>query len=137
MTSSYSWKFTASNSLIRFVVIGYFLALIACLMNALPLVIKLVLVMFVFLHGLHTLKKLAAENWQLNYQDEKGWHTIEFGITKLINILPSTVISKWFIFLHYQTIEKKIYRIITKDALLRDINDYRQLIVMLKTDGLQ
>jgi hypothetical protein len=47
--------------------------------------------------------------------------------------LPSTVITRQIIFLHYQLNGIKFYRMITKDALVSDLNNYRQLIVALKT----
>jgi hypothetical protein len=91
------------------------------------------LAILVLLHGVFILKRLARENWRLDYDDESGWQILEASATSSIEILPSTVISKLFVFLHYQTAGKKFYRIIFYDALLPNINDYRQLIVTLKT----
>lgn len=102
-------------------------------LNALGLVIKLSLAIIVFLHGVLTLKRLARENWRLDYDDKNGWQLIESSLLRSIEILPSTVISRGFIFLHYQKDGKKFYRLILKDALIPNINDYRQLLVTLKT----
>lgn len=132
-TSAYSWQFTASKWLIRLLAVGYVLALSACFLNALSLGIKLSLAIFILLHGGFTLKRLARENWRLDYDDENGWQILEASTTQPLEILPSTVISKLFIFLHYQAAGKKFYRVIFHDALLPNINDYRQLIVTLKT----
>ncbi|MDD5754996.1 MAG: hypothetical protein PHN45_09625 [Methylococcales bacterium] len=132
-SAAYSWQFTASKWLIRLLSVVYVLTLIACFMNAFALVIKLSLAIFVLLHGAVTLKRLACENWQLDYDDDNGWQILELSATQSIEILPSTVISKLFIFLHYQVSGKKFYRVIFKDALHPSINDYRQLIVTLKT----
>lgn len=132
-TSVYSWQFTASKWLISLLSVSYFLAVIACFLNALPLVVKLSLAILVLLHGGFTLNRLARENWRLDYDEENGWQILEASATSSIEILPSTVISKLFIFLHYQIAGKKFYRVIFHDALLPHINDYRQLIVTLKT----
>lgn len=133
MDSSYSWQICPSKWLIRLLIVGYVLALIACFLNALGLVIKLSLAIIVFLHGVLTLKRLARENWRLDYDDKNGWQLIESSLLRSIEILPSTVISRGFIFLHYQKDGKKFYRLILKDALIPNINDYRQLLVTLKT----
>ena len=132
-TSSYSWQFTASKWLICLLVVVYVLALIAAFLNALQLIIQLSLSAFILLHGWFTLKRLVHENWRLYYDDENAWQIIESNSIHSIEILPSTVISKMFIFLHYQMNDQKFYRIIFNDALLPSINDYRQLIVTLKT----
>ncbi len=132
-TSSYSWQFTASKWLICLLVVVYVLALIAAFLNALQLIIQLSLSVFILLHGWFTLKRLVHENWRLYYDDENAWQIIESNSIHSIEILPSTVISKMFIFLHYQMNDQKFYRIIFNDALLPSINDYRQLIVTLKT----
>ena len=132
-TSSYSWQFTASKWLICLLVVVYVLALIAAFLNALQLIIQLSLSTFILLHGWFTLKRFVHENWRLYYDDENAWQIIESNSIHSIEILPSTVISKMFIFLHYQMNDQKFYRIIFNDALLPSINDYRQLIVTLKT----
>lgn len=129
----YSWQFTHSKWLIRFLLAIYVLAVIACFLNALPLIIKVSLATLVLLHGLFTFKRLARENWQLDYDEKNGWQILEASATHSIEILPATVISKLFIFLYYQRGDERGYRIIAKDALLPNINDYRQLIVTLKT----
>ncbi|MEI7839702.1 MAG: protein YgfX [Methylococcaceae bacterium] len=127
------WKITESVWQRRILSIIYSLAFIACFMNALPWVICVSLASVVFWHGWQTLKRLARENWLVNYHDEDGWRLTELGATHSIEILPSTVISRRLIFLHYQHDGKKRYRIIAKDALLPNFNDYRQLLVTLKT----
>ncbi len=132
-SAAYSWQFTTSKWLIRLLGMGYMLALIACFLNALPLVFKLSFAIFILLQGGFTLKRLACENWRLDYDDENSWQILEASATQPIEILPSTVISKLFIFLHYQMNGEKFYRVIFHDALLPNINDYRQLIVTLKT----
>jgi hypothetical protein len=130
---NYSWQISKSKWLMWLLLVVYFLSLLACLMNALSWWIKIILVMGIFLNAWQTFKNRTHESWQLDFDDENGWQILEDSTTRTIKILPSTVISKIFIFLHYQTEKKKFYRLIFKDALLPNINDYRQLIVTLKT----
>jgi hypothetical protein len=132
---SYSWQIGKSNWLIRLLMVGYVLTIVACFLNALPLVLKISLAVLVLCHAWRTVKKLTSENWQLDFDDENSWQILEASTTKNLQILPSTVISRYFIFLHYQIENQKFYRLIFKDALLPNINDYRQLLVTLKTSG--
>ena len=132
MKACYSWQIQPSKGL-RCVLIGlYVLTLIACFLNALPLIVKIGLACFCLLQGFSTLKKLARENWQLDYDEENGWQKIEAARLQKIRILSSTVISRYCIFLHYQCENQKHYRVIFKDAIVKNINDFRQLIVTLK-----
>lgn len=133
MNLNYSWQIQSSKWLLRILIFIYFLTLLACFLNALPLVAKVSLASFCLLHGFLTFKKLAQENYQLDYDDENGWQKIETSRLQKIQILPSTVISRYFIFLHYVCENKKHYRVIPKDALVANINDFRQLVVTLKT----
>ncbi len=129
----YTWQITSSHRLTVFLSTVYFLGLIACFINALPWEIQLVFACLVLQHAWLTLKRLKNENWQLNYDEKSGWQIIENGATQPIEILASTVVNRTMIFLHYECENKKRYRLIAKDALLPNFNDYRQLIVTLKT----
>lgn len=129
---NYSWQIGKSKWLMRILSVVYFLSSIACFINALPWIIKIILVCLIFLHAWKTFNRIKNESWQLDFDDETGWQILEASTTKSIQILPSTVISRIFIFLHYQTEHKKFHRLIFKDALLPNINDYRQLLVKLK-----
>lgn len=133
MTQNYSWQIRQSKLLWRLLALGYVFAVGACIFNSLSLIIRLSLVILVMLHGFFTLKRLSCENWQLDYDEQNGWQLLEFSYLTEIEILPSTVLSRYFVFLHYSSKRKKCYRLIFKDALLVNINDFRQLIVMLKT----
>lgn len=133
MKTNYSWQIQRSKWLQRVLIAIYVLTLIACFLNALPLFVKISLAIFCLLHAFLTLKKFAHENWQLDYDEENGWQKIEAARLQKIQILPSTVISRYFIVLHYLYENKKHHRVIFKDALVKNINDFRQLIVTLKT----
>ena len=129
----YEWQIGVSRWLLRLLAIGYFLALSACFMNSLALLVKLELAILVLLQAWPMWRQFQASCWQLNYDDANSWKISESSTMYFIEILPSTVISRGFIFLHYRTDNKKFYRLIFKDALLSNASDYRQLIVMLKT----
>lgn len=131
--TSYSWQIQPSKWLRYLLICVYVLTLIACFLNALPLAIKITLATLCLINGFLTFKKSANENWQLDYDEENGWQKIETARLQKIQILPSTVISRYFIFLHYQCENQKHYRVIFKDAIVKSINDFRQLIVTLKT----
>lgn len=130
---SYSWQIAKSKQLCWLLSVMYFLSLIASIINVLSLIIKIIFGIFILLHAWKTLNNLIKESWQLDFDDENGWQILETSTTKSIQILPSTVISKRFVFLHFQIENKTFYRLIFKDTLLPNINDYRQLIVTLKT----
>ena len=133
MKQNYSWQIHQSKLLRRLLALSYVLTISACVFNSLSLAIKLSLVILIVLHGFFTLRKLSCEDWQLDYDEQNGWQLFEFNYLNNIEILPSTVLSRYFVFLHYSSGRKKCYRLIFKDALLININDFRQLIVMLKT----
>ena len=105
----------------------------ACFINALPWGIQFILASLVLRYGGSSLTQLKDESWQLNYDEKDGWQMIENGAKHTIAILSSTVVNRTMIFLHYERNNKKHYRLIAKDALLPNFNDYRQLIVTLKT----
>lgn len=129
----YTWKITFSTSCQRIFLAIYVLSLGACFKNALPWAIQ-----FCFAAGISWqmwlwIPHTKQENWQLVYDEESGWKIMEDGATHSIEILPSSVINRFIIFLHYQYDGKRIYRLIAKDAIVSNLNDYRQLIVTLKT----
>ena len=100
-------------------------------MNALSFITQSILALFVIFHGWRYFKSKVT--WQLFYNDENNWQMTTIDTQHSIEILPSTVITRQIIFLHYQLNGIKFYRMITKDALVSDLNNYRQLIVALKT----
>ena len=128
---SYHWYIIPSRHLTILVKGVYCLALLACFMNALTFFTQSLIALFVIFHGLRYFK--AADAWQLFYNDEDGWQMAVLDTQNTIEILPSTVVTRQIIFLHYQLNGKKCYRIITNKALVSDLNNYRQLIVALKT----
>ena len=130
---NYSWRICKSTLWVRFLYIIYLLSVSAIFLNALPLVIKIGIAIVVIFHAYKTIKKFQNENWQLDFDDENGWQILESSTIKSLEILPSTVLTRWCIFLHYKIENKTFYRLISKDSILPDINDFRQLFVTLKT----
>lgn len=128
---AYHWYIIPSRHLTILVRGVYSLALLACFMNTLTFFTQSLLALFVIFHGLRYFN--ATDAWQLFYNDEDGWQIAVLNIQNTIAILPSTVVTRQIIFLHYQLNGKKNYQIITKDAIMSDVNNYRQLIVALKT----
>ena len=129
---NYEWQIGVSYWLMRLLAVGSFLALIACFMNALALLIKLGLASLVLLQALQTWQQFSVCHWYLNYEDENSWKIIESNRIYPIEILSSTVISQCVIFLHYRNESKKHYRLIFKDALFPNASNFRQLIMALK-----
>ena len=132
ISTAYEWQIGVSHWLIRFFAVGHFLAIIACFMNALALLVKLGLAVCVILQAWQTWKHHHVCRWQLNYDDKNSWRITESNASYSIDILPSTVISRWFILRYCRSENQKFYRLIFKDALFLTTNDYRQLLVMLK-----
>ena len=128
---SYHWYIIPSRHFTILMRCVYGLALLACFMNALTFFTQSILALFIIFHGWRYFKSQAA--WQLFYNDEDNWQMRTVDTQNTIEILPSTVITRQIIFLHYQLNGIKFYRMIIKDALVSDLNNYRQLIVALKT----
>ena len=128
---TYHWYIIPSRHFSILIRCLYSLALLACFMNALTFFTQSILAVLVMLHGWHYFKSQTA--WQLFYNDDANWQVSTADTQNTIEILPSTVITRQIIFLHYQLNGITFYRIIPKDALISDLNTYRQLIVALKT----
>lgn len=111
------------------------LALAACVMNSLPIIIKCTLLIAVCASFYCQLKRLKSQQYTIKYTETLGWEVSEAGKFETVEILPSTVISIFAIFLHVKKDNKpKQMLLIFSDALAED--DYRCLIVKLKTSGI-
>jgi hypothetical protein len=113
-------------------VVVHILAVIACLINALPLVVKTGLALAVAGYYLFISKRLAHECWTIRHSDFFGWQILVNGQFEAIKILDSTVLTPFAIFLHFRyNSAKKGYLALFNDALTND--DFRQCVVRLKT----
>ncbi|CAA9890836.1 conserved hypothetical protein [Candidatus Methylobacter favarea] len=111
---------------------AHVLALGACIMNDLPLTVRFGLLAGIVLHLGFVLNCLKTERYKIRHTEAFGW---EISVGKDFNpviILNSTVITIFAIWLHIkrQNADKQAI-LVLNDALSED--DYRRLIVMLKT----
>lgn len=119
-----------SNLLINIMIFIYASALLASVMNSLPIVAKVALISAIALYGYFEFKRLLTQQYCLEHS-ETGWRLATGNAFTEIEILPSTALSVVAIFLHFRTEnQSKQSLLIFKDALSED--DYRQLIVRLK-----
>jgi hypothetical protein len=117
----------ASKRLSKIVMLIHGLALIASMLNSLPLFIRLLVFSAVAVHGYFAFKRSQIHSRLSIEHLETGWRVLEMEA----EILPTTVISTLAIFLHFKTDNNtKQSLVIFNDALSRD--DYRNLLVRLK-----
>jgi toxin CptA len=119
-----------SKRLILLMAVVHGLALIASLINNLPIFFKCVLLIMIVSHFYYQRKQLTSKQCRIEH-NETGWLLAENNGFEDIQILPSTVISIVAIFLHFKINNHKQTLLIVSDALSED--DYRCLIVRLKT----
>jgi toxin CptA len=116
-----------SKKLQRLIILIYAIALAASFANALPLVVKAVVVLGIVLHFKLTFPKFNLEQRKLRYSEKRGWELSDGGDFTQVEILKSTVLTTFIIFLH---LRDKPAIVIANDALRE--SDYRQLLVKLK-----
>jgi toxin CptA len=119
-----------SRRLKQLLVIMHALALGSSLAAALTIAVKLALWAGLLVHLGFMLRHIKSQQHILKHTEEFGWELSDGADFESIQILDSTVISTFAIFLHFKTSKKQSLLIIS-DALTDD--DYRQLIVRLKT----
>lgn len=106
---------------------GHGLALIACLISALPWPGKLLLSLALPVHLFFAARNVDRQHVTIRYQEGSGWNIDDEQVT----ILPSTVLTPFAIWLHFkpQSARKKAL-LIVKDAMSE--SEFRRLIVKLK-----
>ncbi|MDO9048910.1 MAG: hypothetical protein Q7U66_14415 [Methylobacter sp.] len=126
-----------SKQLKQLLVVMHVLAMGSSLANALPITVKLVLLTGIFLHLWFDIKRLKNQQCKIKQSEALGWALLSEGSAgndfEPIQILNSTVITVFAIFLHFNKNAHKQAVLIAYDALSED--DYRRLIVRLKTTG--
>ncbi len=123
-----------SQRLKRLLAVLHVLALASSFANILPLAIKLSLSTFICIHLYYIVNRLQNDRYKIKHTEAMGWEIANNHDFQAIEILPSTVISLFAIFLHFNNNGKKQSLLIASDALAEE--DYRCLIVRLKTTGL-
>lgn len=124
-----------SKRLIKVMGFIHVLALVACVLNNLPLFIKCVLFMAICSHFYCQRQQLKSPRYTIKHTESLGWELADGGEFETVQILPSTVSSIFAVFLHLKKDNKSQKTVlIVSDALTED--DYRRLIVTLKTNGI-
>jgi hypothetical protein len=127
-----------SHRLRAILILIHALAFTASMTNDLGLIFKLGLITIICLQGWLAVKRLKNEQYTLKYTESLGWQLLKDHDLVSIEILDSTVLTPFVIFLHYRerlqlgfrTTRAKQTRLILSDALANQ--DYRHLIVKLK-----
>jgi toxin CptA len=127
-----------SHHLKALIIITHALALGASIANDLDLAFKLGLITVISLQGWLTIKRLKNEAYTIKYTEALGWQLSKDQDLVSIEILNSTIVTTFAIFLHYKerspsnfkTPRAKRTRLILNDALSDE--DYRCLLVKLK-----
>jgi xanthine/uracil/vitamin C permease (AzgA family) len=120
-----------SRRLKQVLVTMHLLALASSIANALPVIVKLALAIGVGLHLYFVLTRLKSDQYAIKHSETSDWEIASDNDFKPIQILNSTVITLFAIFLHFNKNAHKQSVLIVNDALNED--DYRRLIVRLKT----
>jgi len=120
-----------SRRLKQVLAVMHLLALASSIANALPIIVKLALVIGIGLHFYLALTRLKSEQYAIRHSEASGWEIASGNDFKPIQIRNSTVLTLFAIFLHFDKNAHKQSVLIVNDALNED--DYRRLIVRLKT----
>lgn len=132
-----------SKRLKRLVIIVHALALLASMANALVFSVKISLWVLIGLHYRFTGRRLTAKKVTVKYSESLGWELSEGVGFASIEILKSTVITTFALFLHYKYSSQSLLGmsghkktlLVSNDALTD--KDYRHLIVKLKTTAIK
>ncbi len=122
-----------SKRLKHLLIVMHVLALASSIANALPVTVKLALLVGICIHFCFTLKRLKNKHYKIKQSEASGWEISDGNDFKPVQIMNSTVITLFAIFLHVNSNAGKQSVLIVNDALTGD--DYRHLIVRLKTTG--
>ena len=132
-----------SKRLKKWVIIVHIIALGASVANALVFAIKISLFACIGMHCWLTVRRLNTEHYAIKHTEALGWEVSEGGDFAPVEILKSTVITPFVLFLHFtysyqdQTGKPgdKKSLLVLRDALNEE--DYRCLIVKLKTTSIK
>ena len=128
-----------SKRLRSLVILIYSLAVCASLATALALAIKICLYSFICISGWLTLRRLHSDQYTIKHTEALGWEIAKNCDFVQVDILKSTVITTFALFLHFKfaphsqpwNSKYKNSLLILSDTLGEQ--DYRWLIVRLKT----
>jgi len=128
-----------SKRIKKMVIIIHILALGASIANTLVFAIKISLFVLIGIHCWLAVRRLNTEHYTIKHTDAFGWEVLDGQDFASIEILKSTVITTFALFLHFKHKSQaqswksghKKTLLVLNDALTAE--DYRYLIVKLKT----
>jgi toxin CptA len=120
-----------SKQLKQLLVVMHVLALGSIVANALPVAVKLALLTGICLHFWLVFERFKSERHIIKQSEAACWEISDENDFESVQILNSTVITVFAIFLHFNSNAGKQSVLIVNDALSEI--DYRRLIVRLKT----
>lgn len=113
----------------------FVLALIACLANSLPLLVKVSLAVLTVGHFVNLQQRLTKRQYTFRYTDTKSWEFSKAKEFVSIEILPSSVVTSCAVFLHFETVGQASTHqsavLLAADSLTDEA--YRAFIVQLLT----
>jgi hypothetical protein len=132
-----------SKRLKKLVIFVHMIALGAIMSNALVFAIKISLCAFICMHCWLTVRRINAEHFTIRYTEALGWEVSEGCDFTSVEIIKSTVITTFALFLHFNHSSQvqswkpghKKTLLVLNDALGEE--DYRCLIVKLKTTAIK
>ena len=132
-----------SKRLKKWVIFVHTLVLGASMFNALVFAIKISLLALICIHCWLTIRRINVQNFTIKYSEALGWEVSEGHDFTSVEIMKSTVITTFALFLHFKyrsqaqswkSVHKKTL-LVLNDALAEE--DYRCLIVKLKTTAIK
>lgn len=113
----------------------HFLAMLACILNSLPIQIQVILAVAVAILWLNNRRYWKPSALLVRYTESNGWEIATDGMNYVAGrILADTVLTKWGIILRFKTDRRGIMTLlIASDALSAD--DFRCLRVNLSLSG--
>ncbi len=123
--------------MIKWLVVIHAIAIIAAFINALDLIYKVIITLMVLVSLLVYLKRqINFHDLLIRHSNEAGWEVAHLENNfYTIEVLASTILTRYIIVLHFIQNNKKQTILICRDALSYD--EFRKLMVALKISGLK
>ena len=122
--------------MIRWLVVLHVIAIVAAFINALDPIYKVIITIMILVSLIVYLKReINCHDLLIRHSSESGW-ALAYPENNFytIEILESTILTRYVIVLHFIQNKKKQTIFICRDALFYD--EYRKLMVTLKISGL-
>ena len=120
----------------KWLVVIHAIAIVAAFINALAPIYKVIITIMVLVSLLVYLKReINFHGLLIRHSNEAGWEVAHLENNfYTIEILASTILTRYIIVLHFIQNKKKQTILICRDALFH--NEFRKLMVALKISGL-